>query len=143
MKTPTALIFALLTPLWVSAALDPVRLETAVSRVIVFETPAPVPVDYCLLDLPAHLIYRVLPDYPRELRERGIMGSVEVEAIVDTIGRVHTAKAVRADYPAFADAAVKAVLDWHFEPALMEGRPVAVRVTVPFRFVIPSLLAQK
>jgi TonB family protein len=74
---------------------------------------------------------------------RGVMGFARVEVVVDTIGRVQTARVLVADHPAFAEAALTAAMDWMFEPAMIESRPVAVRVTIPFRFVIPSLLAQR
>ncbi|MEZ5275416.1 MAG: energy transducer TonB [Opitutaceae bacterium] len=143
MNHPAIILIASLLPLSALASFDPIELPTDVSRVIVLETPEPTPVDADLLDYPAHLVYRITPEYPRELKARGIMGYVEVEIVVDTIGRVCKAEVIKADYPDFAEAALRATREWIFEPALIEGLPVAVKVTVPFRFIIPSLLAQR
>ena len=143
MKTPTLILIASLVPLPLAAENAPVALLTDISRVIVFETPQPNPVDADLLDSPAHLIFRIAPDYPQTMKARGIMGYVEIAMVVDTIGRVCKTEVIRADHPDFAEAALKATREWIFEPALIEGRPVAVKVTAPFRFIIPSLLAQR
>jgi protein TonB len=99
--------------------------------------------DANFVDQPAHSIYQAVPEYPRALRKRGIMGFARIEVVVDTIGRVQTARVLVADHPAFAEAATRAALDWMFEPAMMDSEPVAVKVTIPFRFVIPSLLVRR
>jgi hypothetical protein len=39
-------------------------------------------------------------------------------------------------HPAFSDAAIAAVRQWRFEPARLDGRPVAITVVVPVRFAL-------
>lgn len=141
MKTPVTLIFTLAFGLVARAAFDPIVLHTDVSRVIELTAQVPAPVDADSVDYPAHLLHRVAPDYPRELRMRGIMGYAAVEVVVDSIGRVHSARLLETSHAAFGDAALDAAMDWYFEPALIDDRPVAVRVTIPFRFTIPGLVA--
>ena len=53
------------------------------------------------------------------------------------------ALALTGTLASFAEAATKAALDWIFEPGMMGAESVAVKVTIPFRFIIPSLLAQR
>ena len=123
-------------------AFDPIELHTDVSRVIELTAQAPAPVDADSVDYPAHLVYRVVPDFPSELRMRGITGYASVEVVVDTIGRVHSGRVLDANHHAFGEAALEAAMDWAFEPALIGERPVAVRVTIPFRFEIAGLAAK-
>lgn len=143
MKYPIIAALALSGSLPALGSVDLADVSDGVCRVIVKETPALVPMDANFVDQPAHLIYQAVPEYPRELRVRGIMGYARVEVVVDTIGRVQKTKVLVADHPAFAEAATRAAMDWMFEPAMMDSKPVAVKVTIPFRFIIPSLLARR
>ncbi|HWA26476.1 MAG TPA: TonB family protein [Lacunisphaera sp.] len=72
------------------------------------------------------------PNYPGSMRE--INGSVTVEFVVDTAGRVVTAEAVRWTHREFVDPAVRAVLRWRFEPGTLNGRRVSFRMAVPIEF---------
>ena len=78
----------------------------------------------------------VPPRYPETLRAAGIEGSVLVELVIDTAGRIEpgSVRIVEATRPPFA-AAVRAALDeYRFLPAEVGGRPVRVRVRLPFTF---------
>ena len=74
------------------------------------------------------------PDYPSSMRLSNEAGSVTVEFDVDTSGRVVRASAVRFTHREFVDAAVRAVLKWHFEPGKRNGRVVPFRMAVPIEF---------
>lgn len=74
------------------------------------------------------------PVYPDALRNNGTNGSVTVEFVVDTTGRVVRAEAVRWSHREFADPAVRAVLRWRFEPGTLNGRKANFRVAVPIEF---------
>lgn len=143
MKTPITCLLLFAAGLVAQGAFDPIELHTDVSRVIELTAQAPAPVDADMVDYPAHLIYRVAPEFPRELQMRGVTGHAAVEVVVDTIGRVHSARLLDASHPSFGEAALEAALDWAFEPALIGDRPVAVRVTIPFRFSIAGLVARR
>lgn len=77
------------------------------------------------------LITRVQPDYPSDLKS--FEGTVVVQALVGTDGRVIDTKVVKS-VPILDDAAVAAVRQYIFKPALANGKPVAVWVAVPVKF---------
>ncbi len=79
---------------------------------------------------------RVTPVYPKELREQGITGEVVVSFIVDENGKVTSAEIFRSSDPRFNKAALDAVSQWRFEPALKDGVPVRTRVRAPLGFAI-------
>ena len=74
------------------------------------------------------------PAYPAAMHQAGITGSVTVEFDVDTTGRVVRAVVIRSSHREFAEPAVRAVLQWHFEPGRRNGRPVPFRMAVPIEF---------
>lgn len=76
------------------------------------------------------------PDYPAALLAAGIEGSVLVELIVDTTGRVEpsSVRIVESDHALF-ESAVRAVLPrMRFAPAEAGGRRVRQWVRQPFEF---------
>ena len=86
------------------------------------------------LDRVPRATVRPVPSYPDAMRKSGTSGSVTVEFVVDTTGRVVTAEAVRWTHREFVDPAVLAVLRWRFEPGTMNGRKVSFRMAVPIEF---------
>lgn len=74
------------------------------------------------------------PNYPATMRSSATSGSVTVEFVVDTTGRVVSADAVRWTQRDFVDPAVRAVLRWRFEPGTVGGRKVSFRMAVPIEF---------
>jgi protein TonB len=79
-----------------------------------------------------------LPAYPDLLRQAGIEGRVLLEAVIDTSGRVmrDSILVVSATNLGFVTPARQALLATLFRPALIGGRPVRMRVRVPFEFTI-------
>jgi len=84
---------------------------------------------------------QVAPTYPLELRGRGVQGFATVDMLIDSTGRVVSAKAVRSTNPAFAREAVEAAEVWTFQPAEADGHAITSRVQVPFRFEMPEIVA--
>jgi protein TonB len=78
------------------------------------------------------------PDYPATMHQNGITGSVTVEFEVDTAGRVVRAEAIRYSHRDFAGPAVRAVVQWRFEPGKRNGRPVPFRMAIPIEFSLPA-----
>ena len=76
------------------------------------------------------------PWYPSDLRKKGIQGTVILGFIVNKEGRVANIKVLSSDHELFAEPAVDAVKYWRFEPAEMNGKPVACRVRIPIPFKI-------
>lgn len=78
---------------------------------------------------PPRLIKSVPPDFPYRLRKEGMNGEVELVFVVDEAGNVVDPKVTRSTHQLFSAAAVKAVLQWKFSPALQNNRNTAAYVT--------------
>lgn len=87
-----------------------------------------------LLDRVPRAMVQPAPVYPDELRRQGVAGSVTVNFIVDTEGRVVKADVVSSTHRGFEESAVRAVLRWRFEPGTQSGRKVSFRMAVPIEF---------
>jgi len=75
------------------------------------------------------------PDYPAEARRRGIQGNVLLHVDVTAAGaalRVNVATSSGHDM--LDDAALRAVQQWRFSPAMQGGVAVAGAVDVPVHF---------
>jgi protein TonB len=87
------------------------------------------------VSVPARLLTSSPLVYPAAARNAEIEIDLPVEIVVDTEGRVISARALtRAGY-GLDDAALRAIRAYRFSPALRQGRPVRVRMrwTVQFR----------
>jgi len=84
------------------------------------------------LPVPVHSVH---PEYPALAREAGVSGLVVAHLLVGRDGRVLD---VRVDgnhsILMLNEAALRAARQWAFTPALVNGKPVAVWVAVPFNF---------
>ncbi|QSQ23086.1 TonB family protein [Pyxidicoccus parkwayensis] len=83
---------------------------------------------------PVELASNLPPEFPQSARAAGKEGQVVLKVVVTETGRVRDVTVLRGEEP-FVSAAVRAVGAWRYEPALLEGRPIAVYrvVKVPFR----------
>ena len=82
------------------------------------------------------------PRYPPRAAEDNIQAEVVLVLRVDAEGEVAEVTAVSCTVPSrgFESAAVDAVREWRFQPALLENRPVEVWDTLTVRFVPPAVL---
>ncbi|MEK0450000.1 MAG: hypothetical protein RL088_2268 [Verrucomicrobiota bacterium] len=77
------------------------------------------------------------PIYPAAAKKAGISGTVILSVSVDESGRpVSVTKARGCGCAELDDAAMAAVRKWRFNPAKMNGQPVAARLQVPVRFAL-------
>lgn len=91
--------------------------------------------DYVYVEELPEAVTKVKPEYPDLARSANVDGTVLVQALVGKDGRVKDAKVVKSI--AMLDAAaVNAVRQWVFKPALSNNKPVAVWVAVPVRFTL-------
>lgn len=81
-------------------------------------------------------VIAVTPDYPDELRMRDLTGEALVEFTIDEEGNVSHVEVKSATYSDFALAARRAIRSWKFEPPQKMGRPVSIRTTKRFDFVL-------
>jgi len=74
--------------------------------------------------------------YDEDAREEGIEGVVFLQFVVGTDGRVEDVTVVRGVDPRLDQAARRAVAETSFTPGQHRGEPVAVRLSLPVRFVL-------
>jgi periplasmic protein TonB len=79
------------------------------------------------------LISSVMPIYPSMAKSTGIAGNVVVQASISPAGIVVATK-VLSGPPVLRQAAVDAVRHWKYRPAMLNGEPVAVDITVTMSF---------
>ena len=82
---------------------------------------------------PPTKIKDVKPVYPAIAQSARISGVVTVEATIGPDGKVIAAKVVRS-VPMLDQAALDAVQQWEYTPALLNGQPVPVVVTATINF---------
>jgi protein TonB len=87
---------------------------------------------------PAEILTSPLPLYPELLRQAGVQGKVVLEAVVDTTGRVLplSISVVSATNTSFVAPARQALLTTLFRPAMAGGKPIRMRVRIPYDFTI-------
>jgi len=83
--------------------------------------------------VPAEPIYKKAPEYPKVARQIGASGIVEIEAIIGTDGKVRSPKVTKGN-PMLQKAAIDAVLEWKYKPALLNGKPVESPVQIKLNF---------
>lgn len=90
---------------------------------------------------PFHAVSRVpffkvqtKPIYPPSERTAGVEARVLVEVYINERGTVDKVKLVKSGGPLFDQAVMTAAMNSSFEPGYMDGRPVPVRVQIPYVF---------
>jgi protein TonB len=89
--------------------------------------------DYVYVEELPEAVHKVPPVYPDWARAAKLEGTVLVQALVGMDGRVADTRIVKS-IPGLDGAAVDAVRQWVFKPAISGGRPAAVWVAIPVRF---------
>ena len=103
------------------------------------------------------VVNKVNPVYPASMLRGGWEATVYMKACIDVDGIVIEAKSEKiqvtaaksddkdnesaeqkTDGKAFVEAAYNALKQWKFSPAQMQGKPVAVWVTIPIRFKLST-----
>jgi protein TonB len=79
-------------------------------------------------------IKNVQPTYPDAAKKSKTEGMVWVKVWVDEKGNVAEATVEKSDAKVLDSAAVAAVKQWKFKPAISKGKPVSLWVTIPFKF---------
>jgi TonB family protein len=85
--------------------------------------------------IPPGIISAAYPQYPINAVNPG---TVVVQVTVGKTGAIQRTKLVR-DSPPFTQVALDAMSKWHFQAAILEGRPIASNLTIAFVFA-PILL---
>ena len=101
-------------------------------------SPPPVPTRPSRLHSGIHAPEKITdtaPVYPPIATAARIQGIVILEATIDETGQVVDVKVLRS-VPMLDAAAVDAVKQWRYSPALLNGMPIPVIVTVTVRFAL-------
>ena len=80
------------------------------------------------------LIGKPVQQYPKAAQRVGIQGTVIVEVVIDTEGCVRRPRILKGVPLGLDGAALAAVRSWTFQPATMDGRPVAVYYVLTVSF---------
>ncbi len=74
------------------------------------------------------------PQYPEDCRAEKVMGLVVLDTVIDATGRVVDVSVEESPDNRLSEAAMDAIRTWVFEPATLEGQPVAVRYVLTVNF---------
>jgi periplasmic protein TonB len=96
----------------------------------------PIPTDEYLVTRMPELSAEIRIPYPEQARAKGIQGAVVMDLLVDASGAVREARLVSGPGEGLTEAALKAVRAFRFRPALVQEKPVAVRIRYAYRFVL-------
>ncbi len=80
------------------------------------------------------VVEKINPKYPPEAREEKVMGLVIVETVITEEGVVEDVEVLESPDERLSAAAVEAIQQWQFEPALCDGKPVGVYYNLTFKF---------
>jgi TonB family protein len=84
-----------------------------------------------------NLLHRVEPEYPEEARRQQIQGLVVLDVRISRDGEVQQVNVVSGQ-PVLADAAIKAVKMWRFNPRTLNGQATEMQTTVTLNFKLPA-----
>ena len=83
----------------------------------------------------AKLIAQTQPVYPVLALQARIQGNVILHAVITKDGRVSELQVVSGD-PRLVKSALDAVVQWRYQPTLLNGQPVEVETTITVSFVL-------
>jgi len=85
--------------------------------------------------------YKAIQDnlvYPEEDRKKGIEGLVIVQAVIGRDGEVKEVSVLKSLSPGCDRVAMEAIRKTRWKPALREGKPVTVRVSITVKFQLAN-----
>jgi Gram-negative bacterial TonB protein C-terminal len=82
------------------------------------------------------LTKQVRPEYTRAAMDRRAEGAEELDAILSSTGCVQYVEVTRELDPDLDRQGIIAVLQWRFRPAMLEGTPVPVLISVELTFTL-------
>ncbi len=94
----------------------------------------PPPDSFIIHDKPPEPIRRTNLQYPKLARLAQLEGTVFVSAYIDTTGKVIRAHVAQSAHEILDTAALQAIKQWQFSPAMNRDKPVGVWITVPVTY---------
>ena len=123
---------ALLPVVLVAIVLEGQQVST--SPTAVQALPARTPTPLCKTFAKPVLIHRVEPEYPSEEQKQRLEGVVILESVIATDGSVQKSRVLQSPSEGLSKAALAAVRQWRYEPAVCDGKVVWVYVTHKLTF---------
>jgi TonB family protein len=80
------------------------------------------------------IIYKEEPVYTPEAKDDKIEGTVALRGVITPAGRAESMRVLKSLDPGLDANAVTAVSNWRFQPAMKDGKPVSVYVTIEVNF---------
>jgi protein TonB len=81
----------------------------------------------------AKLISKIAPLYPTLAKSQHITGNVVIDALIDANGRVGAMKVISGP-TLLHQSAMEALKQWKYQPAMLDGKPVPMYLTVTLQF---------
>jgi TonB family protein len=78
--------------------------------------------------------HTVNPRYPNRAQQEQVQGVVILDAIIDENGDVTAVRVVKSVSPDLDEEALGAARHWRFTPAILDGHPIRVIVTIELEF---------
>lgn len=97
------------------------------------DTTSPPP-DLLPVEKEPEIIRQAVPVYPEAAVRKGLQGRVLVKVSIDSGGKPDKAEILRSDNSIFNKPSIDAAMKYRFTPAIMDGKPIAVWVVIPFNF---------
>ncbi len=89
--------------------------------------------------VPPKLLRFVSAPYPPEAQKAGTQGDVVLELSIDATGKVTRAEVAEPAGHGFDDAAKAAALEFVFEPATRDGKPIAAKILYKYSFTLKEI----
>lgn len=96
----------------------------------------PIPADEFLVSKMPVLLSDFRVPYPPEARKKGLQGAVIFDLLIDAKGAVRQANLIDGPGGGLNEAAAQAITRLQFKPAIVDDKPVAVRIRYAYRFVL-------
>jgi TonB family protein len=85
----------------------------------------------------AKIVRQVRPVYPEHLKTAGISGTVVLQAVIGAEGQVMNVESIDPDvHPDLVAAATDAVMQWQYQPTLLNGQPVEIITLINVNFTL-------
>lgn len=84
--------------------------------------------------LPPSVEHKIEPSYSEPARLAGLQGTVVLQVVIGTDGRVQRAAVIRELGLGLDEKALEAIHQWQFKPGMKDGQPVPVAATIEVNF---------
>ena len=83
----------------------------------------------------SRFIRRVQPEYPTLAKQTHVQGTVEFTAVIGKTGDIENLRLLHG-HPLLVNAARQAILQWRYQPTLLNGEPVEVVTNIVVNFTL-------